>query len=197
MGLRGPIPRWTTSSDVSARVLESLSTHPALAALRTGAFSLFVGGSVHAQSATDPSVIDVAVFYTPQAKTANGWTSKQQAEAAIEALVTETNLAYTNSDVNQTIKLVAVEEVEGYIQATDTENKTGKNIDLDRLREPSDGYMDDVHTVRDRVWADIVMLLRSEGGGQAFMMTVLSGWVCEAETVEIEITTEGGRSDGM
>ena len=134
------------------------------------------GGSVHAQSATDPSVIDVAVFYTPQAKTANGWTSKQQAEAAIEALVTETSLAYTNSDVNQAIKLVAVEEVEGYIQATApaTANKTGKNIDLDRLKEPSDGYMDDVHTVRDRVGADIVMLLRSEGGGQAFMMTVLS-----------------------
>ena len=158
-----PPESWSLSPPIRRLLLSVLALLPFL-----------FGGSVHAQSATDPSVIDVAVFYTPAAKTANGWTSKQQAEAAIEALVTETNLAYTNSDVNQTIKLVAVEEVEGYIQATDTANKTGKNIDLDRLKEPSDGYMDDVHTVRDRVGADIVMLLRSEGGGQAFMMTVLS-----------------------
>ena len=158
-----PPESWSLSPPIRRLLLSVLALLP-----------LLFGGSVHAQSATDPSVIDVAVFYTPQAKTANGWTSKQQAEAAIEALVTETNLAYTNSDVNQAIKLVAVEEVEGYIQATDTANRTGKNIDLDRLKEPSDGYMDDVHTVRDRVGADIVMLLRSEGGGQAFRMTVLS-----------------------
>ena len=158
-----PPESWSLSPPIRRLLLSVLALLPFL-----------FGGSVHAQSATDPSVIDVAVFYTPQAKTANGWSTKQQAEAAIEALVTETNLAYTNSDVNQAIKLVAVEEVEGYIQATDTANKTGKNIDLDRLKEPSDGYMDDVHTVRDRVGADIVMLLRSEGGGQAFMMTVLS-----------------------
>ena len=158
-----PPESWSLSPPIRRLLLSVLALLPFL-----------FGGSVHAQSATDPSVIDVAVFYTPQAKTANGWTSKQQAEAAIEALVTETNLAYTNSDVNQTIKLVAVEEVEGYIQATATANRTGKNIDLDRLRKPSDGYMDDVHTFRDRVGADIVMLLRSEGGGQAFRMTVLS-----------------------
>ena len=158
-----PPESWSLSPPIRRLLLSVLALLPFL-----------FGGSVHAQPATDPSVIDVAVFYTPKAKTATGWSTKQQAEASIEALVTETNLAYTNSDVNQAIKLVAVEEVEGYIQATDTANKTGKNIDLDRLKEPSDGYMDDVHTVRDRVGADIVMLLRSEGGGQAFMMTVLS-----------------------
>ena len=150
-----PPESWSLSPPIRRLLLSVLALLPFL-----------FGGSVHAQPATDPSVpsvIDVAVFYTPTAKTANGWSTKQQAEAAIEALVTETNLAYTNSDVNQAIKLVAVEEVEGYIQATDTANKTGKNIDLDRLKEPSDGYMDDVHTVRDRVGADIVMLLRSEG----------------------------------
>ena len=160
-----PPESWSLSPPIRRLLLSVLALLPFL-----------FGGSVHAQSATDPSVIDVAVFYTPLAKTVNGWSTKQQAEAAIEALVTETNLAYTNSGVNQTIKLVAVEELEGYIQATApaTVNKTGKNIDLDRLKEPSDGYMDDVHTVRDRVGADIVMLLRSEGGGQAFRMTVLS-----------------------
>ena len=148
---------WTLSPNITRRLLVVLMLLP-----------LLYERSAQAQS----SVIDVAVFYTPQAKDNQGGTDAIKTK--IDEIVVATNLAYTNSDVNQAIKLVAVEEVEGYIQATDTANKTGKNIDLDRLKEPSDGYMDDVHTVRDRVGADIVMLLRSEGGGQAFMMTVLS-----------------------
>ena len=148
---------WTLSPNITRRLLVVLMLLP-----------LLYERSAQAQS----SVIDVAVFYTPQAKDNQGGTDAIKTK--IDEIVVATNLAYTNSDVNQAIKLVAVEEVEGYIQATDTANKTGKNIDLDRLKEPSDGYMDDVHTVRDRVRADIVMLLRSEGGGQAFMMTVLS-----------------------
>ena len=151
------MPPWTLSPNITRRLLVVLMLLP-----------LLYERSAQAQS----SVIDVAVFYTPQAKDNQGGTDAIKTK--IDEIVVATNLAYTNSDVNQAIKLVAVEEVEGYIQATDTANKTGKNIDLDRLKEPSDGYMDDVHTVRDRVGADIVMLLRSEGGGQAFMMTVLS-----------------------
>lgn len=123
---------------------------------------LLSGGMAHAQS-----VIDVAVFYTPQTKTDEGWTTELDAETAIQNLVTQANTAYANSGVNQTIKLVHVGEVEGY---TEAERKT----DLDRLKEPSDGYMDEVHTVRNRVWADIVILLRSQNGGLAFTMRTLS-----------------------
>ena len=151
------MPPWTLSPNITRRLLVVLMLLP-----------LLYERSAQAQS----SVIDVAVFYTPQAKDNQGGTDAIKTK--IDEIVVATNLAYTNSDVNQTIKLVAVEEVEGYIQATATANRTGKNIDLDRLRKPSDGYMDDVHTFRDRVGADIVMLLRSEGGGQAFRMTVLS-----------------------
>ena len=151
------MPPWTLSPNITRRLLVVLMLLP-----------LLYERSAQAQS----SVIDVAVFYTPQAKDNQGGTDAIKTK--IDEIVVATNLAYTNSDVNQAIKLVAVEEVEGYIQATATANRTGKNIDLDRLKEPSDGYMDDVHTVRDRVGADIVMLLRSEGGGQAFRMTVLS-----------------------
>ncbi len=124
---------------------------------------LLSGGSVPAQMTTE-SVIDVAVFYTPAAKTLWRWTTKEQAETAIQLLVTQTNTAYTDSDVNQTINLVAVEEVVGYTQAA-------QGIDLQRLTHPSDGHMDEVHTIRDRVWADAVILIRSLGGGIALVMT--------------------------
>ena len=59
---------------------------------------------------------------------------------------------------------MGVEEVEGY---TEGENAS---IDLRRLRAPSDGYMNEVHTIRDRVWADAVILLRRQGGGLADFM---------------------------
>ena len=122
---------------------------------------LLVGGTAHAQS-----VIDVAVFYTPAAKTAQGGTS--QIKAKIEELVVATNLAYADSGVHQTINLVAAEEVVGYTEAGAT------GIDLHRLWRKSDGYMDEVHPIRERVWADAVILLRRVGGGSAFGMSTES-----------------------
>ena len=115
------------------------------------ALPLLYGGMVHAQS-----VIDVAVFYTTAAKTAQGGTA--QIQAKIDELAVAANMAYTDSDVNQRINLVAVEEV-AYPE-TDT-----LNTDLDRLQDSSDGYLDEVHTIRDRVRADIVMLLRAQHDG--------------------------------
>ena len=109
--------------------------------------TLLARGTAHAQSA---SVIDVAVFYTSAAKTVQGGTA--QIEAKVDELVAATNLAYADSDVDQTINLVAVEEVVGY---TRVDNRT----DLHRLRNKADGYMDEVHSIRDRVRADAVILL--------------------------------------
>ena len=77
--------------------------------------------------------------------------------------VAATNLAYADSDVDQTINLVAVEEVVGY---TRVDNRT----DLHRLRNKADGYMDEVHSIRDRVRADAVILLNGGVGGTAFTM---------------------------
>ena len=83
-------------------------------------------------------------------------------------MVAETNTAYSNSGVNQRIKLVAVEEVVGY-----TENKD-LQIDLGRLRSPSDGHMDEVHDIRDAVAADIVLLIPAGSSGAAYQMFVPS-----------------------
>ena len=122
------------------------------------------GGLVHAQS-----VIDVAVFYTTEAKDAQGGTD--QIKTKIDEMVAATRLAYLQSGATQTLKLVAVREV-AYTESDSL------STDLGRLTDPSDGYMDEVHDIRDRAWADIVMLLRSQsaGGtaGQAHLMTTLS-----------------------
>ena len=117
-----------------------------------------------AQVVPDPSVIDVAVFYTPAIKNEYGGT--EGIKARIDMLVAETNMAYAASGVNQTINLVAVEEVTGYTEGTTTHE------DLARLINKSDGHMDEVHAIRDRVWADIVMLLpRTIGGVTVPMLT--------------------------
>ena len=110
---------------------------------------------VRAQS---QSVIDVAVFYTTDAKDSQGGTA--QIRAKIDELAVAANMAYTDSGVNQRIELVHVEEV-AYPE-TDT-----LDTDLDRLEDSSDGYLDKVHTIRDRVRADIVMLLRKTDDGYA------------------------------
>ena len=83
-------------------------------------------------------------------------------------MVAETNAAYDASGVNQRIKLVAVEEVVGYTENNDLQ------IDLGRLRSPSDGHMDEVHDIRDAVAADIVLLIPAGSSGRAHQMFVPS-----------------------
>ena len=109
---------------------------------------------------TEESVIDVAVFYTPQAREAQD--GHDQIKAKIDLMVAETNRAYTDSGVDQRINPVVVEEV--------AYTETSLLTDIVRLKGPSDGHMDEVHAIRDRVWADIVMLIRARGGGQAVAM---------------------------
>ena len=93
--------------------------------------------------------IDAAVFYTPAARRAAGGTAA--IEAVIDLMIAETNQAYRDSGVHQRVILAAREEVQY------TEERY--NTDLHRLADPSDGHMDEVHTIRDRVGADLVHLV--------------------------------------
>ena len=104
---------------------------------------------------TEESVIDVAVFYTPAARDNAGGAAAIEAE--IDLMAAETNLAYRASGVNQRLVLAAVEEVEYDEDA----GNFGR-----RLQDPSDGHMDEVHTTRDQVAADIVLLIISGTFGQ-------------------------------
>ena len=99
----------------------------------------------------EQSVIDVAIFYTPAIRRDRGGTTA--IEDDIDALVVEVNATYRSSGVNQRLRLVAVQET-AY-----TESESHRT-DLDRLRNPADGHMDEVHPIRRHVAADIVALVR-------------------------------------
>ena len=103
--------------------------------------------------------IDVAVVYTPAAREAAGGTAA--IEALIDLRVAETNGAYHASGVQLRLALAAREEVD-YVESGDA------RVDMERLSEPSDGYLDSVHDLRDRAGADLVHLIVSESnfGGQ-------------------------------
>ncbi len=114
------------------------------------------------------STIDLAVFYTPGARYIQGGT--MAIKDRIDEMVAWTNNAYRRSDVKQRVNLVAVAETD-YAEEDDL-------TDIYRLRHASDGHMDEVHGVRDREAADIVMLIRrfrtGDSGGRAFLLTASS-----------------------
>ena len=97
--------------------------------------------------------IDVAVVYTPAARDAAGGVAAIEAE--IDLMVAETNQAYEASGVDHRVALVDRSEVP-YTETGDS------SLDLGRLLDPSDGHLDDVHALRDRVGADLVHLIIGE-----------------------------------
>ena len=98
----------------------------------------------------DGSEIDVIVVYTPLAKRREG--GRAAIEALIDLFVAETNQAYANSRVTHRIRLVLREEV-------DYTEDGNSFIDLNRLENDSDGYMDHVHELSDLYAADIVHIV--------------------------------------
>ena len=112
--------------------------------------------------------IDVMVVYNAASRTAAGGVDAMEAEIvlAIEAA----NQAYINSNVTQRLNLVHTEEV-SYAE-------TGSAItDRDRLQNTSDGFIDNVHALRNAHGADIVALITntpSDFCGFAFIMDSVS-----------------------
>ena len=109
---------------------------------------------------------DLLVVYTPSARSAVGGTASM--EALIDLAISETNTIYSNSQINSQVRLMHQEEVE-YTEA-------GFGADLNRVRAKNDGFMDEVHELRDEFGADFVVLLINDGQycGLAGLMTFLS-----------------------
>ncbi|HZX48578.1 MAG TPA: DUF1566 domain-containing protein [Nitrospirota bacterium] len=111
------------------------------------------------------STIDVMVVYTSAAAAASG-----NIVSEIQLAVDQTNTAYANSLISQRLRLVHTAQV--------TYTETGNsNTDLTRLQSPSDGYMDDVHTLREAYHADVVSLLvesMTDACGRGYQMTNVS-----------------------
>ncbi len=112
--------------------------------------------------------IDVLVVYDQAARAAAGGTSAMQ--TLITLAVTESNAGYSNSGVSQRIRLVHSAEVDY------SETSFNWSATLDRLQGTADGYMDEVHTLRNTYVADEVVLLVNDTGycGLAYLMTTVS-----------------------
>ena len=100
--------------------------------------------------------IDVLVFYTTAAK--NGAGGNNGIWTRIQLGVAEANDAYSNSGITAQLNLKAMLELEY--------NETGNfSTDLARLQNPSDGYLDSAHSLRDSYGADLVSLITNTGDG--------------------------------
>jgi hypothetical protein len=113
------------------------------------------------------SVIDVLVVYTPNARSAEGGTSAMN--NLVDLAVAETNQSYSNSGVNFQLNLV----YKGEVSYTESSNFS---TNLSRLTSKTDGYIDNVHSLRDQYCADVVALIieGSQYCGIANLMTTVS-----------------------
>ena len=108
--------------------------------------------------------IDVAVVHTPAAREAAG--GADAIAALIDLMVAEANQAYAAGGLRQRLALIGRSEVP-YEETGDS------SIDVNRLANPSDGHLDEVHALRDRVGADLVHLIvdadKADVGGIAYI----------------------------
>jgi hypothetical protein len=98
------------------------------------------------------AVLDIAVYYTTQARTAIGGTNPMNAR--IQLFIAQCNQAYQNSQVSLTARLVRRGEV-----AYPDEGSGNSRTQLNHLTNPGDGVMDGIHPDRDNYRADQVILL--------------------------------------
>ena len=92
-------------------------------------------------------VIDLMVAYTPAARTAAG-----NIHTFIRMAIDNTHRIYRNSNIGFRLRLV-------HTQRVDYTEHSKLREDLNRLGRPEDGFMDELHGLRDRYGADLVALI--------------------------------------
>jgi len=121
-----------------------------VAASTMGAHDLLVGAaSVAAPAQSASPVSDVLVVYTDDVVAALGSTST--ADAAVANAVAIMNNSLDNSEAGLDVTLRGTLEV-------DYQETANSGLDLDRLRRVGDGFLDEAHTERNRIGADVVQL---------------------------------------
>ena len=120
--------------------------------------------SVHSWRNSDAGLIDLMVIYPTAVKNSIGGEALTIAE--IETAIADTNLCFRNSKVDLQLRLVHCAET--------SYNPTGNlGIDLDRLTEKNDGFLDDVHSLREQFGADIVTLLSTDSSSGGLAKTLI------------------------
>lgn len=121
-----------------------------------------------AKTAKDAAdIIDVMVVYTPAARDAAGGAAAMQ--ALINLAIDEANWAYQESLISPRLRLVHQQQID-YVESGNI------NSELDRLTGKTDGYIDEIHALRDLYGADVVSMFveNDDVCGVAWLMTALS-----------------------
>lgn len=112
----------------------------------------------------DPIVIDHMFIYTRAARGGAGGNDEILAE--IRDMIAMTNSAFVNSQINIRVNLVAARQTD-YVEAL------SQPSDLTRMWARGEGFMADIHNLRDEFGADTVSLIEQEAGpgegGLAFL----------------------------
>ena len=124
-----------------------------------------------ASAASSGTVVDVLVVYTPKALSNAG--SVSGIETKITNAVAMANQAYINSNIPMQINLVGMAQTQ-YVETGDM------GTALTYLTGTSDGYMDEVHALRNQLGADQVALIDADANycGIGYMMT--GSWLSTA-----------------
>ena len=102
-------------------------------------------------------IVDVLVVYTSAAVTQQG--SEPALLDQIAWGIADSNAIYAGSGIGLNARLVGTSLLAGYVENADM------GVDLNRLSNNGDGWIDGVHALRDSVGADLVALVRADGGG--------------------------------
>ena len=167
-GLSGPLPPslWLLPGLRELDILVTQACAPA--AWRSWLETLDFAGASLCGAGPDVT-LDVAVVYTSAAREAAGGVAA--IHAVIDLMIAETNEAFAASGVRHRLALVATEEV-AYAYSM-----TGRGgLDARRLADPSDGYLDEVHLLRDRTGADLVHLIVEPNVGGVAAEPILSAF---------------------
>ena len=98
------------------------------------------------------------VVYTAAALAGEG--SLPALKARIALAMTETNQSYANAGITPRLRLVHIQQV--------TYAETGNiSLDVARLAGTADGFMDNVHALRNTYGADMVSLIVENAGGRS------------------------------
>ncbi len=125
-------------------------------------------GDIAVNSPLDPVTVDVMIVYTPAAAS---WADGQGGiENIVAQAMQKAELALDNSQTVLTMRLV----YSGQVSYTESGSIS---TDLTRLKSTTDGYMDNVHTLRDLYGADLVTLFTEEfeSGGIGYVLSSTSG----------------------
>lgn len=117
----------------------------------------------HNVAEDDGSTIDVLVVYEPYARRLVG--GHAATLAAIDLRVAWANEAYAVSDVLHRVRLV------GAVEVDDLQHE---GVSIGALVRQRDGRMDEVHALRDRLAADIVILMTGSGISRAVLLSDLN-----------------------